>query len=750
MKTINKMMAVFALVPSVAMGQQTVYVCHGSSYFPVEIGSTQDVTFSQSQDSVCLGSYTYRMADIDSVSFVAPTGLELLNGKVLVEYASDDVCVLIPPSAAGVSGTVSGADVRLVSSNSADELTYQLSGTSSDGSLVYVGSYKCTFILNGLSLTSTSGPAIDIECGKRIAMVLADGTSSVLTDCSDGSQKACLYTKGHLELQGGGELTVKGNTRHAIASKEYLELKKSLGKLTVSGAVADGIHAGQYIKVKGGTVEVKNVGDDAIQAEVTDDATDELNGQILVSGGSISYEVTAEDAKGMRSDSLMAISGGTITGVVSGNAAKAMKSDTEVSISGGEISLTLSGAPVVTDYDPSYCTGVKANQFTMSGGTLTVNASGVANKGVSVDSVANVTGGTLTITTTGDGGTYSSSASSTDAYASCCLKVDGDAWLEGGTYTFKSTGTGGKCIKVDGTLTIGTDDSAPVMDLQTTGSSIGSSGDNPGGGGNNPGGGGGRPGGRAAGGPGGWGQDTSSSASSKAKAVRVGGVLTVNNCDMTVQTATDGSEGLESKSDIVFNGGDIYAKCYDDCVNASGKITVNGGRIYCWSTGNDAVDSNSSQTGAVTLNGGVLLALSAAGAPEEGIDSDNASLCINGGYLFTMGGAQSSTPSVPTSSTAVQPTALLKSMALTLGQYLSVFDSSGNTLFTLKIPFSLSQNYSVVTCPGFVKGSKYTVKTGTAAPTNVDSEWNGFSTGGTSSASTTKKTISFTSNYVSL
>ena len=153
----------------------------------------------------------------------------------------------------------------------------------------------------------------------------------------------------------------------------------------------------------------------------------------------------------------------------------------------------------------------------------------------------------------------------------------------------------------------------------------------------------------------------------------------------------------------------------------------------------------------MTLNGGAVFALSSNGAPEEGIDCDNAALAINGGYLFTMGAAQSNAPSVPTSSTAKQPTALLKSMSLTSGQYMSVFDNSGTTLFTLKIPFTYSSSYSLITCPEFVKGSNYTVKVGASAPTGTEEEvWNGFSTGGKSSATTTKKTISFTSNYVAL
>jgi hypothetical protein len=55
-----------------------------------------------------------------------------------------------------------------------------------------------------------------------------------------------------------------------------------------------------------------------------------------------------------------------------------------------------------------------------------------------------------------------------------------------------------------------------------------------------------------------------------------------------------------------------------------------------------------------------------------------------------------------------------------------------------------------LTAPSFTKGSTYYVKTGTTAPTDATSEWNGFYLGSTCAGTTTKKTISFSANYVAL
>ena len=376
----------------------------------------------------------------------------------------------------------------------------------------------------------------------------------------------------------------------------------------------------------------------------------------------------------------------------------------------------------------------------ITGGLVYARSTGTAGKCMKCDLAINVSAGILQLNTSGDA-TWDSDEN--DTSSASCMKSDTDITITGGTITCKSTGKAGKGIKADGNIVLGASETqGPVMEITTTGSTY-TYGSSSSGGMNRPGMGGGMGGG-----------SSSSGNSSKAKAVKAEGTITINGGTYTIQTASDGAEGIESKtksaSSIVVNGGDIYLKCYDDCINSAGAIIFNGGRTYAWSTGNDSVDSNYGSTGAITVNGGVLIAVSSKGSPEEGIDADNASLKVTGGYIFTMGAAQGQAPSVPTTSTATQPTALLKSMALSSGQYLTVFDSSNKALFTVKIPFSIQTNYSLVTCPSFAKGSTYTVKTGTSEPTGCTSTWNGFYVGGTSTASTSKKTISFTANYVAV
>lgn len=100
-----------------------------------------------------------------------------------------------------------------------------------------------------------------MECGKRIALEIPEGTTSTLEDAAaDLGQKAALYCKGHLEVSGAGTLRLTGHAKHALSTKEYLQLKRTAGTVEVLGAVSDGLHAGQYFLMNGGSVSIRDVG----------------------------------------------------------------------------------------------------------------------------------------------------------------------------------------------------------------------------------------------------------------------------------------------------------------------------------------------------------------------------------------------------------------------------------------------------------------------------------------------------------
>lgn len=338
--------------------------------------------YSNSGQTVTIAGQQFSTSLVDSITMVH---------TIFVDY-SGNTATVDTRQAPGVTATVDGAHVTITNTTVDEEMEFVLSGNSDDGSLLYNGSFKCKFLLNGLQLTSKRGAAIDIECGKRIDLILMDGTDNVLTDAAGGLQKAALYCDGHLEIDGGGNLTVTGNTRHAISTNEYLRIKKGTGIITIPAAANDAIHAGQYFLMNGGTINARNMGGDGIQAEITKNPLDELNGQLFINGGNITLDLKADDTKGIRSDSDMLISGGTIAITTSGAGSKGISCKSNMRINEEnaptDINITASGS-IYTDpvtKETSRCMGIKVDfNLAIEAGTVTVYNTGSGSRGIKVD-----------------------------------------------------------------------------------------------------------------------------------------------------------------------------------------------------------------------------------------------------------------------------------------------------------------------------------------------------------------------------
>lgn len=370
---------------------QTVAVWQNGVAYTASAAQAEEMTFSQDGTALTLAGQTFAVAAIDSL-VVSP---ETPSSRVNVAYSGNSATVTIPIDFyAQVSATRSGADVTVSSTaTSGEDIIYNLSGASANGSFTLNGSYKCRVVLAGLSLTSTTGAAINIQNGKRIDVKLEDGTENTLADAAGGAQKACFFVKGHPEFSGSGSLTLVGNARHAFASNEYTRLKHSTGTITVRSAVSDAFHCGQYFRMEGGTLVVEQgVQGDGIQAEITNDATDENNGQVQIAGGSITMNITGSDVKGLKSDSAITITGGTINITARGDGSRGIQSGTDLLIdesSGQSTQITVAAAGGVytdaTTGNTKKCMGVRVDgNMTITAGTLTVTATGNKAKTVKV------------------------------------------------------------------------------------------------------------------------------------------------------------------------------------------------------------------------------------------------------------------------------------------------------------------------------------------------------------------------------
>lgn len=255
------------------------------------------------------------------------TSSAISNNTVEVVFSTNSATVTVASNIADyITYEISGAHVTIVqdslfeginptTSNTDGEIIYSLSGTSSDGEFYLSGSYKCTIELNGLTLTNPSGPALNIQNGKRIDLSAKKGTTNTLVDGANDGYNGCIHCKGHLKLKGKGTLTVTGNSKHAIYSKEYMEVKNLT--LNIVSAVKDALHCKEYFLMESGTVNISSATDDAIQVELsgttstgtTTDHEDEDTGNFYMEGGTLT--ISSYGGKAVKADGTIAFTGGT-------------------------------------------------------------------------------------------------------------------------------------------------------------------------------------------------------------------------------------------------------------------------------------------------------------------------------------------------------------------------------------------------------------------------------------------------------
>ena len=423
------------------LSAQTLNIKVGSVTYQFPASQTGEMTYANGKTVTIMGK-TFMLADISSMTV---DNSKVSDGTIGVSYNGSTASVTVAGNVAQyVTPTVSGAHVSIAQSDDlSEEITYTLSGTSTDGEFYMSGSYKATIELSGLTLTNAtpvySGAAVHIQNGKRIKVKIVTGTTNTLSDAASGSQKGCLYIKGHAEFAQKGTLNVVGNVKHGIKTGEYMTLKNAT--INVTSAVGDGINCTEYFLMESGTMNISGTQDDGIQCDIDGDAStgettdheNEDSGNVYLEGGTLTITTTAAASKGIKADGDMKISDGTYTVTTKGSAA--WDSD---------------------DSEVKACAAMSADgNMTISGGTLTLSSTGAGGKTISVDGKLTISGGSISAITTGQIAYCSSTSNTTirtttssntterlaDALKTSpkAIKADGAMIISGGTTYAKAS-----------------------------------------------------------------------------------------------------------------------------------------------------------------------------------------------------------------------------------------------------------------------------------------------------------------------
>ena len=310
--------------------------------------------------------------------------------------------------------------------------------------------------------------------------------------------------------------------------------------------------------------------------------------------------------------------------------------------------------------DASAGNGIRGNEAViLTGGVVNINVTGTADKGISTDGEVRIEGGRTTIFTSGG---YEYDSDENDYSACSGIKADSVININGGELNIKSTGTGGKGLNCDDEINI----NDGVVRIITTGK-----------------------------------RQKDSKGSVSPKGIKADGKITVSGgqTQVRLEGTGDGTEGIESKSEIHIEAGTVESYSYDDAINSAGNLYIDGGYVYARSYNNDAIDANKN----LYINGGVVIA-EGAGQPECGLDAaEQYKAYINGGTVIAIGGGMQAIDS----SSKQASIAISASMGMKVG----ILDGS-KAILAYTTPSSNCGTALMISSPSFKSGSSYTLRAG--------------------------------------
>lgn len=205
---------------------------------------------------------------------------------------------------------------------------------------------KIQLYFNDATINNPNGPAIYIAEADKVFITLAkdsensfsDGNSYLLTD-SKSEIDAAVFSRADLTINGEGGLTVNGNYKHGIVSKDDLVISSATLNVTAKNVALCGKDC---VKIRKSNLNL-TAGSDGIRS---DNDTDEDRGYIYIESGKIGISAANDGIQAQRVIKIadgefnIASGGGSRqTSADAGESYKGIKSSSDVLIYGGKFNI---------------------------------------------------------------------------------------------------------------------------------------------------------------------------------------------------------------------------------------------------------------------------------------------------------------------------------------------------------------------------------------------------------------------------
>ena len=201
------------------------------------------------------------------------------------------------------------------------EGVYVLSGEFTDITIVIAAEKKdkVQLVLNGATLISSTSPVIYADNADKVFLTIAEGTENLIADgpanspLNDASLDAAIFSRADLCINGSGALTVKGQNKHAIVSKDDLVIVDTT--LTVE-AVSTALDGKDCLMMNGVTA-VLNAGSNGVRS---DNAEDEGRGYVYIKDSTLTITAGSD---GVQAETLLRADNAVMTIITGGGSSQA-------------------------------------------------------------------------------------------------------------------------------------------------------------------------------------------------------------------------------------------------------------------------------------------------------------------------------------------------------------------------------------------------------------------------------------------
>lgn len=309
------------------------------------------------------------------------------SSQETTEAPTEEVKTYAAEVVLGSSPKISGSNVTANSSGIVITAggDYLISGSVTNGMIEVSTKEKVKIYMDGVTISNSSGPAIQVTDAKRFIMVLKEGTTTRLSDGGSNSvYDGAIFSNDTVEIKGKGSLEITANNAHGISSDDDVVIEN--GNITITSKKT-GIMANDDITINDGTLNIKS-GTNGLKSK----GTMNINGGYSIIAGGTKEEKSSVYAAGALNytGGYLYAAGNAVTAPTTSASPYAIVGYSSACAAGSNVTLSINGAQAVsfTPHNSFKCVMMLTPDLAV-GSTAGINIAGAYNE-FTISDTANI------------------------------------------------------------------------------------------------------------------------------------------------------------------------------------------------------------------------------------------------------------------------------------------------------------------------------------------------------------------------